>query len=179
MSDKNSLVATFDHHGKAEAAVRELRHAGFGVASLSIVGRGDHAEGKAAGYYTVADRMMSWGQDAAFWGGMWGLLVGSAFFLVPGVGPLLVAGPLVAWIVVALEREVAAGGLSALGAALYSIGIPETSILEYESSIKAGKFLLVAHGTAEEVRRAKAVLAKSGVPKPEVHLADAPVPVGV
>ena len=179
MSDKNSLVATFDHHGKADAAVRELRRAGFKVESLSVVGKGDHAEGKAAGYYTVADRMMSWGQDAAFWGGMWGLLVGSAFFLVPGVGPLLVAGPLVAWIVVALEHEVTAGGATALGAALLSVGVPEASVLEYESSVKAGKFLLVAHGTAEEVRRAKAVLAKSGVPKPEVHLADAPVPVGV
>ena len=38
-----------------------------------------------------------------FWGGIWALLLGSAFFWVPGLGPLLVAGPLVAWIVGALE----------------------------------------------------------------------------
>ena len=179
MSDKNSVVATFDHHAKAEAAVRELHRAGFKMKALSIVGQGYHTEEKVVGYYTTGDRMLNWGQNGAFWGGMWGLLFGSAFFVVPGVGPLLVAGPLVVWIVAALESAAVAGGLSALGAALYSIGIPETSVLEYESSIKAGKFLLVAHGTADEVQRAKAVLSKSGVPKPEVHIADAPVPVGV
>lgn len=176
MSDKNSLVATFDHHGKAESAVRELQRAGFKMESLSVVGKGDHAEDKAAGYYTVADRMMSWGRDAAFWGGMWGLLFGSAFFLVPGVGPLLVAGPLVAWIVVALEHEVTAGGASALGAALSTVGIPEQSVVRYESSVQAGQFLLVAHGTADEVTRAKVVLADAGVPDAEVYLA---VAVGV
>ena len=179
MSDKNSVVATFGHHSKAEAAVRELQRAGFKVESLSIVGKGYHTEEKVVGYYTTGDRMLNWGQNGAFWGGMWGLLFGSAFFVVPGVGPLLVAGPLVVWIVAAIESAAVVGGLSALGAALYSIGIPETSVLEYESSIKAGKFLLVAHGTADEVRRAKAVLAKSGVPNPEVYLADAPAPVGV
>ena len=179
MSDKNSVVATFDHHSKAEAAVRELQRAGFKVESLSIVGKGYHTEEKVVGYYTTGDRMLNWGQNGAFWGGMWGLLFGSAFFVVPGVGPLLVAGPLVVWIVAAIESAAVVGGLSALGAALYSIGIPETSVLEYESSIKAGKFLLVAHGTADEVRRAKATLSKSGAPKPEVYLADAPAPVGV
>ena len=176
MSDKNSLVATFDHHGKAESAVRALQRAGFTMESLSIAGKGDHAEGKAVGYYTAADRMMSWGRDAAFWGGMWGLLFGSAFFLVPGVGPLLVAGPLVAWIVVALEHEVTAGGATALGAALASAGIPELDVHRYESSVKAGKFLLVAHGTADEVTRGKVVLADAGVPEAEVFLA---VEVGV
>ena len=176
MSDKNSLIATFDHHGKAESAVRVLQRLGFKLESLSIAGKGDHAEGKAVGYYTVADRMMSWGQDAAFWGGMWGLLFGSAFFLVPGVGPLLVAGPLVAWIVVALGHEVAAGGASALGAALASVGVPERDVHRYESAVKAGEFLLVAHGTADEVTRAKVVLADAGVPDAEVYLA---VEVGV
>ena len=176
MSDKNSLVATFDHHGEAEAAVRGLQRAGFEMEAVSIAGKGDHAEGKAVGYYTAADRMMSWGRDAAFWGGMWGLLFGSAFFLVPGVGPLLVAGPLVAWIVVALEHEVTAGGASALGAALSSAGVPEPSVHRYESLVKAGKFLLVAHGTADEVTRAKAVLADAGVPEAEVYLA---VDIGV
>ena len=109
MSDKNSVVATFDHHSKAEAAVRELQRAGFKVESLSIVGKGYHTEEKVVGYYTTGDRMLNWGQNGAFWGGMWGLLFGSAFFAVPGVGPLLVAGPLVVWIVAALESAAVAG----------------------------------------------------------------------
>ena len=102
--------------------------------------------------------MKYWGKLGAFWGGFWGMLFGSAFFCLPGFGPLLVAGPLVVWIVGALEGAVVMGGLSALGAALFSIGIPEDSILQYETHVKNGKLLLVAHGTSEEVENAKNVL---------------------
>jgi hypothetical protein len=92
----------------------------------------------------------------AFWGGLWGLLVGAAFFAIPGVGPVVIAGPLVSWIVG--EGAVVVGGVSALGAGLASMGIPHDSILKYETALKADKFLLVAHGTPEDVDRAKGIL---------------------
>jgi predicted alpha/beta-hydrolase family hydrolase len=82
----------------------------------------------------------------------------SAFFAIPGIGPVLVAGPLVAWIVGALEGALVVGGLSAIGAGLYSIGIPKNSIVEYETALKSDKFLLLAHGTADEVEKAKAIM---------------------
>ncbi len=63
------------------------------------------------------------------------MLFGSAFFVISGIGPLLVAGPLVAWIVGAVEGAVVVGGLSAIGAGLYSIGIPKNSIVEYETAL--------------------------------------------
>jgi hypothetical protein len=85
-------------------------------------------------------------------------LFGSAFFLIPGVGPLLVAGPLVSWIVGALEGAVVVGGLSAIGAGLYSVGIPKDSILRYETALKTGKFVLIAHGTQEETTRAREII---------------------
>jgi hypothetical protein len=69
-----------------------------------------------------------------------------------------VAGPLVMWIVGALEEAAVLGGLSALGAALYSIGIPKNSVVQYETEVKNGKLLLVAHGTADEVERARNIL---------------------
>ena len=125
---------------------------------LSIVGKDYHTEEHVVGYYTTGDRMLYWGKLGAFWGGFWGLLLGSAFFWVPGVGQLLVAGPLVMWIVGALEEAAVVGGLSALGAALFSIGIPKNSVLQYETEVKNGKLLLVAHGTPEEVERAKDIL---------------------
>ena len=102
--DGSTVVAVFDSHERAEAAVRELQEDGFDMKRLSIVGTASHAEAHAVGYYTTGDRMLYWGKLGAFWGGFWGLLLGSAFFWVPGVGPLLVAGPLVFWIVVALEE---------------------------------------------------------------------------
>jgi hypothetical protein len=110
------------------------------------------------GYYTTGDRMKSWGKCGAFWGGMWGLLFGSAIFVIPGIGPIVMAGPLIGWLVGALEGAVVVGGLSALGAALVSLGIPKNSALAYETEIQAGKFLLVAHGMPSEVARARALL---------------------
>jgi hypothetical protein len=91
-------------------------------------------------------------------------LFGSAFFLIPGFGPLLVAGPLVAWIVGALEGAVVVGGLSAIGAGLYSLGIPKDSILRYERALKTDKFVLIAHGSVDEITRAKEILDRT---KPE------------
>ena len=90
---------------------------------------------------------------------MWGLLFGSAFFWIPGLGPLLVAGPLVGWIVGALEGAAVVGGLSVLGAALFSFGIPQDSIVQYETALKTGKYVLIAHGSLDDTGKAKALLA--------------------
>jgi hypothetical protein len=100
---------------------------------------------------------------------MWAILFGSAFFFVPGVGPLLVAGPLALWIVGMLEGAVVVGGVSVLGAALASIGIPNNSVVQYETEVKNGKILLVAHGTAEEVERAKELLDDTDATSATVH----------
>jgi len=161
MSNTNSVVAVFETHDRAEGAIRELQQDGFDMKKLSIVGKDYHTEENVVGYYTTGERMKYWGKLGAFWGGFWGLLFGSAFFWVPGIGPLVVAGPLVTAIVAALEEAVVVGGFSALGAGLFSIGIPKNSVLQYETQVKNGKLLLVAHGTPEEVQRAKDLLHQS------------------
>lgn len=120
---------------------------------LSVVGKDVHTDEHVVGYYNAGDRMKYWGKTGAFWGGLWGLLFGAAFFWVPGVGPLLIAGPLPAWIVGALEGAAVVGGLSAFGAGLYSIGIPKNTVLQYETAIKTDRFLLVAHGAAAEAAK--------------------------
>jgi hypothetical protein len=85
-------------------------------------------------------------------------LFGSAFFMIPGLGPILAAGPVVAWIVAALEGAAVVGGVSALGAGLYSMGIPKESIVKYEAALKTDQFLLIVHGTASEVAKAKDII---------------------
>ena len=177
MSEKNSVVAIYESHHQAEDAVRELQKSGFDMTKLSIVGRDYHTDEHVVGYYNAGDRMMYWGKTGAFWGGLWGMLFGSAFFFVPGVGPLLVAGPLVAWIVGALEGAAVMGGLSALGAGLYSLGIPKNSIVQYETQVKNGKLLLVAHGTADEVERARDLLHQTAAETTAVHAERAAVGV--
>jgi hypothetical protein len=162
MSKGNVAVAIFNTHVEAENAVKELQKSGFDMKKLSIVGKDYHTEEHVVGYYQTGDRMKYWGKLGAFWGGLWGILFGTAFFWIPGIGPLVVAGPLVTAIIGGLEGAVAVGGLTALGAGLYSIGIPRDSILNYESSIKSDKFLLVVHGSGDDLAKAKDILKSAG-----------------
>jgi hypothetical protein len=167
------VVAIFGTNEQAESAVKELQRSGFDMKKLSIVGKDYQTEEHVVGYYNAGDRMKYWGKLGAFWGGLWGLLLGSAFFWVPGLGPLVVGGPLVSWIVGALEGAAVVGGLSALGAGLYSIGIPKDSVLKYERAIKNDQYLLVAHGTTKEVNQAREILEGSQAHEVESHAAAA------
>jgi hypothetical protein len=175
MPDTNAVVAVYDSHDAAEEAITELKKSGFDMTKLSVIGKDYHSEEHVVGYYNSGDRMKYWGKMGAFWGGVWGLLVGAAFFWVPGVGPLLIAGPIAAWIVGALEGAVVVGGLSVLGAGLYSLGIPKDSIVQYETAIKADKFLLVVHGTSEESAKAEEILGRTKAAEVAEHPLE-PVP---
>jgi hypothetical protein len=180
MSDNDILVAVYQTHTQAENAVKELQKSGFDMQKMSIVGRNAHAEEHVVGFYNAGDRMKSWGKAGAgagaFWGGIWGLLFGAAFFAIPGMGPVLVAGPLVAWIVGALEGAVVIGGVGAIGAGLYSIGLPKDSVLAYEVALKTDKFFLMAHGTAAEAARAREIL--TGTSPLELHTHSLKAPEG-
>jgi uncharacterized membrane protein len=169
MSETNSVVAIYQSHSQAEEAVKELQRAGFDMKKMSIVGKDYHTDEHVVGYYNAGDRMKYWGAQGAFWGGIWGMLFGAAFFAIPGIGPVLVAGPLVAWIIGALEGAAVVGGLSALGAGLYSIGIPKNSVVKYELALKSDKFLLLAHGTAEEVAKARDIMQTTHPVEVTVH----------
>ena len=154
----DSVVAIYDTHDQAEQAVKELQEAGVDMKSLSIAARNMHGQEQVVGYYTLGDRMMHWGKLGAFWGGLWGLLFDSALFSIPGIGPILLAGPLVSWMLAVLEGAVVFGGMSALGAALISVGIPKHSVIQYEAALKADKFLLILHDRPDAVAIAKDIL---------------------
>jgi len=179
MSGMNAVVAIYETHSQAEEAVKELQRSGFDMKKMSIVGRDYHTEEHVVGYYNTGDRMKYWGKLGAFWGGLWGMLFGAAFFAIPGIGPVLVAGPLVAWIVGALEGAAVVGGLSALGAGLYSIGIPKDSVVKYEAAIKSDKFLVLAHGTADEVAKARDIMQSTRPVEVGLHAADRAERAGV
>ena len=165
----NSVVAIYDTHDQAEQAVKELQQGGVDMKSLSIAARNTHTDEHVVGYYSTGDRMQYWGKVGAFWGGFWGLLFGSAAFAIPGIGPILVAGPLVSLIIAGLEVAVVVGGVSALGAGLVSIGIPKDSVIKYEAALKTDKFLLIVHGSPDAVYGARFILDGSGTGNYCVH----------
>jgi hypothetical protein len=169
MEITDSVVAVFADHQAADAAVKHLAEAGLPMTQLSVAGKGYHTEEKVVGFYNMADRVKFWGARGAFWGGLWGLFFGGLFMVVPVVGHVVVLGFLAATVVSGIESAVMTGGLTALGAALYSIGIPKDSVVQYETAIKADGFLVMAHGSVDEVARAKVILETSGSTSVAVH----------
>lgn len=158
---EDSSVYIFNTHTEAESAIRAVSNAGFDMKKLSLVGRGYHSEKHPVGFYIARNRIRSWGGTGAFWGGIWGLLPAPAVFFLPGLGLMAMAGPLVTALVGALEGAVVVGSLSALGVALIHIGVPHGEVIKYEAALKSGRFVLVAHGNAEEVARVRTILTTS------------------
>jgi hypothetical protein len=151
------VVAIFPDHDAAEQAVARLRDASFDVTKLSIIGK-DHTDESVVGYDTTGERMKYWGLRGAFRGGMLGLLLGACFFLIPGVGPALTAGHLLGALVTGLVSAAMVGSLSALSAAFIHLGMPKEDAIKYENAITAGKFLVIARGTPEEVAQARRIV---------------------
>jgi hypothetical protein len=158
MEKTDSVIAVFGDHPAAEAAVKKLTAAGFEMKNLSVVGKGYHTDEKVVGFYNTGDRIKFWGTRGAFWGGFWGLFFGGLFMAIPFVGHVVVLGYLATIVIAGIENAVIVGGLSALGAALYSIGVPKDSVIQYETAVKADGFLVMAHGSPEEMARARTVL---------------------
>jgi hypothetical protein len=169
MAENDTVIAVFTDHQGAEAGIKKLAEAGLDMKKLTLVGKGYHSEEKVVGFYNLGDRVRFWGKYGAFWGGLWGWLFGGIFVTVTGVGPVVVLGYLAAVVVSAIETAVVVGGLSALGAALYSIGIPKDSVINYETAVKTDGFLVMAHGTAEEMARARTILSTANPSRLDVH----------
>ena len=167
--NNDTVVAVFAEHPAAEAAIKNLTGAGFDMKNLSVVGKGYHTDEKVVGFYNAGDRIKFWGTRGAFWGGFWGLFLGGLFVTVPVVGQVVVLGYLAAIAIAAIENAVIVGGLSALAAALYSIGIPKDSVIQYETALKADSFLVMAHGSATDVARAKTILGSVNPSRVDLH----------
>jgi len=177
MDRYDTAVAVFPTHEAAEIAVKRLAAAGFDMKNLSLVGKGYHSDEKVVGFYNTGDRVKFWGSRGAFWGGFWGVFFGGLFLTVPVVGHVVVLGYLAAIVASGIENAIVVGGLSALGAALYSLGIPKNSVLKYETDLKADSFLVMARGSETEIERAQKVLATSSPSRCDIHKAGKPVPV--
>jgi len=173
MQNQDSVVGVFADHLGAEAAIKKLAASGLSMKNLSLVGKGYHSDEKVIGFYNMGDRVKFWGTRGAFWGGFWGLFFGGLFLSVPIVGHVVVLGYLAAVAISGVETAVVVGGVSALGAAMYSIGIPRDSVIQYEADLTADDFLVMVHGTAAEVAQGHDVLSTSGATRVDMHAAAA------
>jgi hypothetical protein len=169
MENIDTVIAVFHDHSAAETAIKKLTSAGFEMKNLSVVGKGYHTDEKVVGFYSTGDRVKFWGARGAFWGGFWGLFLGGIFMTIPVVGHVVVLGYLAAVLISGVEGAVVVGGLSALGAGLYSIGIPKDSVIQYETALKTDNFLVMARGPTAEVVRAKTILGTLDPSRVDIH----------
>ena len=169
MPEEDTMVAVYGLHEDAEAAIKRLRDLGFGAGSFSIAGRNFHTVEGVVGYSTSGGVARPYGKLGPFWNGLLRSFSESALFWVPGLGPLVLAGELVSRVLQASEDNVIVYGLSMVGVALYSMGIPEYSILSCEDALRRDQFVIVAHGNAHDVTRAKEALATSEAESTEIH----------
>ncbi len=158
MQKEDSSVFVFNTHVETGDTIRALSRTGFDMTRLSLVGKGCHDQERAVGFYTMGDRIKTWGGVGAFWGGVWGLLLKPAVFVLPGIGIMAMAGPVVSALVGALEGAIVVGSVSALGAALAQFGVPKEQAVLCEKDLMDDRFVLMLHGTASEVAQAKVVV---------------------
>ena len=169
MSKNEIAVAVYDSHSQAEDAVHKLAKGNFDMKTISILGKDYHSEEHVVGYFNTGDRAKFFGKLGAFWGGLAGMLFGSALMFVPVVGHVVVLGPIAATIAGGLQGAILGCGVSALVGALSALGLPKDSVLRYETAVKADKFLVIVHGEAEDIRRARDVLTAAGSTDVQAH----------
>ncbi|MCX6847988.1 MAG: hypothetical protein NTY98_03625 [Verrucomicrobia bacterium] len=109
----------------AEASTRDFQRCVCEMKQLSFVGCERSVGETVVGGFSTVGRVKCWGGLGAFWGGVWGWLVGSTFFQYEGAGPLMVADPMVGWMMGAVEGGLMGGGLSAVGACVFGLIMPK------------------------------------------------------
>jgi hypothetical protein len=164
-----SIIGVYDSISGAEHAIQELDRSRFPIKQVSIIARNLESEKEVHGFVSTGDVVKGGAGTGAWMGGLFGILFGAAFLWVPGFGPLLVAGPFAAALAGGLEGALAgAVGGSVLGA-LFSWGVSKKHILKYEEHLRGGKYLLIAHGTHEEVEKARQTLMNTQPTELKMH----------
>ncbi|WDF72502.1 hypothetical protein [Novosphingobium sp. KACC 22771] len=97
--------------------------------------RGYHVDEQVLGFSNQGDRIRFWGSRGAFWGALWGLFFGGVFISVPITGPIFVPGYMANTLVATMESALLLSAVSAVGAALYGLGIPKDSVLAYVTAL--------------------------------------------
>jgi hypothetical protein len=162
MSTKNTAVfGIYATPGTAEVAVDHLLAKGFTNSAISVLlPDDDSTRAFAHEKNTKAPEGTTTGATAGgVVGGTLGLLAGVGLLAIPGVGPLIAAGPIVA----ALAGVGVGGTVGGIVGALVGMGIPEYEAKRYEGAVKGGGTLLSVHcDTSEQIDVAKAALKETG-----------------
>jgi hypothetical protein len=161
MTSKKAVIGLVSSETQAEAIVGELQRAGFSNNDISALfpdskGTRDFAHEQST---KAPEGAVAGASAGGAIGGTLGLLAGIGALAIPGLGPFIAAGPIMA----ALSGAAAGAAVGGLTGALVGMGIPEIEARQYEGKIKGGKVLLSVHTEDAEQRAwAKRILENGG-----------------
>src|ERR1700686_358877 len=160
-SKKTAVFGIYATQSGAENAIDMLTRSGFPVSDVSVLvpetlGSKDMGTVKAT---KAPEGATAGATSGAVLGGTLGLLAGIGALAIPGVGPLIAAGPIMA----ALAGMGVGGAIGGITGALIGMGIPEYEAKRYEGRIQKGGILLSVHcASSDEVKRAKEIVERTG-----------------
>ncbi|PSR15940.1 histidine kinase [filamentous cyanobacterium CCP3] len=157
------VVGVFKRREDLESALRALSDAGINKEHISLLAK--HVE-NVEGAEDLTDHQGNEAKEGAgigattgtVLGGIGGFLVGAGVLAIPGVGPVLAAGVGISEIAATLAGAGIGAAAGGLVGALVGAGIPEEQAKTYEKRIKAGDYLLMVDGTANEIGRVESIL---------------------
>ena len=161
MAKNKSVLGIYTSRSAVESAITHLRDAGFASTDISILlpenlGSKELATEKAT---KAPEGTAAGAGSGAVIGGALGWLVGIGALAIPGLGPFIAAGPIMA----ALAGIGVGGAVGGFAGALVGLGIPEYEAKRYEGRLQKGAILLSVHcETSDEIDRAKEALRKTG-----------------
>lgn len=166
LSFDQTIVSGYRSHYDAEMAVRSLARNGVPMDKISIIGRNFETRDDVQGFYRPADAALKGAETGAWYGGLFGLLIGTGLFIVPVLGPVFVLGPLAG----VIAGAISGAGVGALVSSLIFLGIPQDQAIKYQERIQAGEFLVVTYGaTTAETEQARAILQDTGQTTLQTH----------
>lgn len=149
MSEQH-VVAVYSDFQTLREGIQRLTEEGFGVDELSLVTRGGEQLLEEQQALAYGDKSASRAAQGAGLGGLIGVLVSAPLLTIPGIGPLLVAGPIASGLTGAIVGGFL-GGMSGWG-------VPQDRVQEYEEKVRSGKLILIVHGDPQRTALARELL---------------------
>ncbi len=163
------IIAAYPSRESVERALRRLQDDGFDMREISVVGRGFEATEVPAGVVTTGDIAAASAGVGAVAGFLCGFLIGTAFVVAPGLGPVFIAGSFAAALAGGAEAAIVGAIIGGLGGALVGWGFPSVHLQRYEIHVSEGSFLVLARIDSEDVEYTQSVLAPGALDQPEVY----------
>ena len=158
---KTSVFCIAKSESQAISIVDRLKAANFSNNDISVLfpdkgGTKDFAHEQ---HTKAPEGAATGGVTGGVLGGTLGWLVGIGALAIPGVGPFIAAGPIMA----ALGGAAVGGAVGGIAGALVGLGIPEYEAKRYEGKIKSGNVLISVHTeNSDEIKRAKVIFERAG-----------------